>query len=220
MHPPGRAGGPATPVHPIPIKVFHVPEFNGMKIYTRTGDAGETGLFGGPRVPKDDLRVSAYGDLDEANAFIGVALSRCEDGEFAAVLQVIQSELFDVGAVLATPPGAEDKLQQRMALPISDARIAELEALMDRLEAQLPPLRTFILPGGTPLAAALHVCRTTIRRAERAMVTLHRASPLPPILLTYVNRLSDLFFMMARAANARAGRQEPEWHPRKPPQGP
>lgn len=189
-----------------------------MKIYTRTGDTGETGLFGGPRVPKDDLRVAAYGDLDEANCHIGVAISLCTDGELGAVLRPIQSELFDVGAVLATPPESAEKLQKRMAPPVDEARIAELEAVMDRLEAQLPPLRTFILPGGTPLAAALHLCRTTVRRAERSMVTLHRASPLPALLLTYVNRLSDLFFMMARAANARAGVQEPEWHPRKPPQ--
>ena len=187
-----------------------------MKIYTRTGDAGQTGLFGGPRVHKDDIRVAAYGELDEANACIGVALAHCRDPELTAILTPIQSELFDVGAVVATPPEGQAALQKRMANPMDEARVAQLEAVMDRLEVGLAPLKTFILPGGTVLAASLHQCRTSIRRAERAVVGLHRHEPLPAILLTYINRLSDLFFMMARVANARAGIPEPTWNPRRP----
>jgi cob(I)alamin adenosyltransferase len=186
-----------------------------MKIYTRTGDSGETGLFGGPRVFKDDLRVAAYGDLDEANSTLGVALSLCRDPELSAIIRPIQVELFDVGAVLATPPEAAAKLAGRMDSPVDAPRIKELEGLMDRLDTELAPLTTFILPGGTPLSAALHLCRTTLRRAERSMVTLHRQSPVEPLLLTYVNRLSDLFFMLARVANARAGVAEPLWQPRR-----
>jgi len=187
-----------------------------MKIYTRTGDTGETGLFGGPRVLKDDLRVHAYGELDEANALIGVALAHCYDGELQSVLTQIQTELFDVGAVLATPPQSESTLQRRLDLPLDDARIAELESIMDRMDLELTPLKTFVMPGGCPLSAHLHVCRTTVRRAERAMVTLHRHSPVPLLLLTYVNRLSDLLFTLARVANARAGVPEPLWQPRRP----
>ncbi len=187
-----------------------------MKIYTRTGDAGQTGLFGGPRVHKDDIRVAAYGELDDANACIGVALAHCRDPELTAILTPIQSELFDVGAVVATPPEGQAALHKRMANPLDEARVAQLEAVMDRLEVGLAPLKTFILPGGTVLAAALHQCRTSIRRAERAVVGLHRQEPLPAILLTYINRLSDLFFMLARVANARAGIPEPTWNPRRP----
>lgn len=187
-----------------------------MKIYTRTGDAGQTGLFGGPRVHKDDIRVTAYGELDEANACVGLALAHCRDPELTAILTPIQNELLDVGAVVATPPEGQDTLHKRMTLPLDEARVAQLEAVMDRLDAQLAPLKTFILPGGTPLAAALHLCRTTIRRAERALVALHRQQPVAPLLLTYVNRLSDLFFMLARVANARAGVPEPTWTPRRP----
>jgi cob(I)alamin adenosyltransferase len=186
-----------------------------MKIYTRTGDAGETGLFGGPRVSKDDIRVAAYGEIDEANATLGVALALCADPELSAIIRPIQVELFDVGAVLATPPESLAKLSRRMDSPVDAARIRELESVMDRLDTELQPLTTFILPGGTALSAALHVCRTTLRRAERAMVTLHRHSPVEPLLLTYVNRLSDLFFLLARVANVRAGVPEPLWQPKR-----
>lgn len=190
-----------------------------MKIYTRSGDAGDTGLFGGPRVPKDNIRVSAYGDLDEANCAVGMALAHCRDGELAAILRAIQAELLDVGAVLATPPQQQGTLDRRMATPVNPARIAELEAIMDRLEPEVPPLKTFVLPGGSVLAACLHLCRTTVRRAERSMVSLHRQQPLADDMLRYINRLSDLFFMMARVANARAGVVEPLWQPARPPQG-
>lgn len=187
-----------------------------MKIYTRTGDGGETALFGGSRVSKDDRRVSTYGELDEANCCVGLALAHSRDPELTALLSSIQSELFDVGAVLATPPASEGALLERMALPVDESRVHELEALMDRFDSEIPPLRTFVLPGGCPLAAALHLARATVRRAERAMVTLHHVEPLPGILLTYVNRLSDLLFTLARVANHRAGVPEPLWQPRRP----
>ncbi|MEW5848769.1 MAG: cob(I)yrinic acid a,c-diamide adenosyltransferase [Myxococcota bacterium] len=187
-----------------------------MKIYTRTGDAGETGLFGGPRVLKDDLRVSAYGELDEANSAVGLAISLGNDPELAAILRAIQVDLFDLGAVVATPPQKEATLHKRMSLPVDDARVAELEHIIDRMDTELTPLTTFVLPGGTSQAAALHVARTAVRRAERSLVTLHRESPLPTIVLTYVNRLSDLLFTLSRVANRRAGVPEPLWHPRRP----
>src|SRR5688500_10655635 len=188
-----------------------------MKIYTRTGDAGDTGLFGGPRVPKDDARVSAYGELDEANSAVGLALALGADPELAAILRAVQVDLFDLGAVVATPPQKEAALEKRMALPVDDARIAELERIIDRMDLELQPLKTFVLPGGTPQAAALHLARTATRRAERALVALHRASPLPPVVLTYVNRLSDLLFTLSRVANRRAGAPEPLWQPKRPP---
>ena len=185
-----------------------------MKIYTRSGDAGETGLFGGPRVPKDDLRVEAYGALDEANAALGEARARAAaagDAEIGAVLAASQDRLFTLGAELATPPGAK----ARQALPpIDPAWAKDLEDAIDRLEATLPPLRTFVLPGGPPLAAALHVARAVTRRAERRVVALHRAAPVSPLALAYLNRLSDYLFVAARAATLRAGAAEIPWnHP-------
>ncbi len=182
-----------------------------MKIYTKTGDAGETGLFGGPRVAKDAARVEAYGAVDELNAALGATLARCGDGDLGSLLTAIQAQLFTLGAELATPPGAA---RARAALPpVEPAWIAALEAAIDRLEAELPPLRHFILPGGAPLAADLHVARAVCRRAERRVISLHHGEPLAAEVLAYLNRLSDFLFVAARAANHRAGVKETIWDP-------
>lgn len=177
-----------------------------MKIYTKTGDAGETGLFGGTRVPKDDLRVVAYGDLDELNAAIGFAAALEPDASAAALLQTIQRDLFTIGAELATPEPA--KLRTKAVGP---AEVGVLEAAIDAAQAPLPPLKNFILPGGTPKAAAFHAARTVCRRAERAVVTLARDQQINAAIIHYLNRLSDLLFVLARAANAAAGRHDVTW---------
>ena len=184
-----------------------------MKIYTKTGDAGDTGLFGGPRVRKDDVRVEAYGAVDELNAAIGVARARGGDAEIDALLAAAQDHLFAIGAELATPPGAK----AHSAVPaIETAWASALEAAIDRFETELPPLRQFVLPGGTPLAADLHLARAVCRRAERRVVALHRSAAVAPEVLTYLNRLSDFLFVAARLANHRAGAAEVPWHPRRP----
>jgi cob(I)alamin adenosyltransferase len=181
-----------------------------MKIYTRTGDRGDTGLFGGGRVGKDHPRVDAYGDLDELNATIGLAraiepLPRVDD-----VLAPVQRDLFSLGALLATPD--LEKMQQQLEKArIDDARIAQLEQAIDDGDRELAPLRAFILPGGTPKAAALHVARTVCRRAERRVVHLMHEVEVPPAVVMYLNRLSDLLFTLARVANARVGAAEESW---------
>ncbi|HEY2026346.1 MAG TPA: cob(I)yrinic acid a,c-diamide adenosyltransferase [Gemmatimonadaceae bacterium] len=181
-----------------------------MKIYTKTGDRGDTGLFGGGRVPKDDLRVEAYGDVDELNAVLGMARSVEMMPRIDEVLVPIQRDLFAIGALLATPD--REKMAQHLEKArIDDARIAELEDAIDDGEAELEPLRAFILPGGTPKAAALHVARTVCRRAERHVVRLQREVELPPLAIIYLNRLSDLLFTLARVANRRAGAGEVTW---------
>ena len=181
-----------------------------MKIYTKTGDRGDTGLFGGGRVPKDDLRVEAYGDVDELNAVLGMARSIEMMPRVDEVLVPIQRDLFAIGALLATPD--REKMAQHLEKArIDDARIAELEHAIDDGEAELEPLRAFILPGGTPKAAALHVARTVCRRAERHVVRLQREVELPPLAIIYLNRLSDLLFTLARVANRRAGAGEVTW---------
>jgi len=181
-----------------------------MKIYTRTGDAGSTGLFGGGRVSKDDIRVTAYGDVDELNAVIGMARSVEMMPRIDEVLVPIQRDLFAIGALLATPD--RDKMKQQLdKARIDDGRIAELEQAIDDAESELEPLRAFILPGGTPKAAALHVARTVCRRAERHVVSLQREVELPPLAVIYLNRLSDLLFTLARLANRRAGAGEVTW---------
>ena len=178
-----------------------------MHIYTRTGDAGETSLYGGDRRRKDDARVDAYGEVDELNAWLGLARSSAIDPELAAEIDILQRDLFAVGAQLAD---VGDKLAPRVTKAvISDDHVDRLERLIDRLEADLPPLRRFILAGGSPAGAALHVARTVCRRAERRIVGLDPS--VDPVLLRYVNRLSDLLFVLARAANARAGVAETEW---------
>lgn len=181
-----------------------------MKIYTKTGDAGDTGLFGGGRVPKDHPRVRAYGEVDELNSALGVAASLAPDGFERALVEAAQRALFAIGAELATPEPT------RVTKALSGRRLEEadvivLEQAIDRLEAGLPPLRRFVLPGGTPKAAALHLARTVCRRAERAVVSLSHETPVPPAMLQYLNRLSDTLFVLARAANAQDGRADVEW---------
>lgn len=180
-----------------------------MKIYTRTGDAGETGLFDGTRVPKDATRVDAYGAVDELNAALGAAAAFLEDAEITALLREIQRDLFAVGARLADPRlGREGRSDRDRFGP---DRVTRLEEAIDRLEAELPPLRRFILPGGSRPGALLHLARTVCRRAERRIVTLARETEIPPAVITYMNRLSDLLFVLARAANRRAGAHEVPW---------
>ena len=179
-----------------------------MKIYTRTGDRGETGLFDGTRVPKSDARVSTYGDVDELNAWLGLVRSGSDDAELGGMLERIQRDLFALGARLADPAGRIAARVTRAALTPGD--ITRLEGWIDLLEAELPPLSRFILAGGSTTGATLHVARTVCRRAERAMVALG-LDAFEPDLLTYINRLSDLLFVMARAANRRAGVTETEW---------
>ena len=181
-----------------------------MKIYTRTGDRGETGLFGGGRVPKDSARVDAYGDVDELNSVIGFARSIESMPAIDELLVPMQRDLFSLGALLATPD-REKMTRQLEKARIDDDRIAQMEQAIDHAETELEPLRAFILPGGTPKAAALHVARTVCRRAERKVVALSHEVEVPPIVLTYLNRLSDLLFALARVANARASVAEVTW---------
>ena len=181
-----------------------------MKIYTRTGDAGDTGLFGGGRVPKFHPRVEAYGDVDELNAALGLARSIESMPRIDEVLAPVQRDLFAIGALLATPD--LEKMKQHLEKArVDDARIAELEHAIDRGDAELEPLTAFIMPGGTPKAAALHVARTVCRRAERRVVELQEDTEIPQVVVVYLNRLSDLLFTLARVANRRAGAGEVTW---------
>jgi cob(I)alamin adenosyltransferase len=182
-----------------------------MKIYTKTGDTGETGLFGGPRVPKDAPRIEAYGTVDELNALLGLA--RCETlpPDVDALLARIQNELFDVGAELATPDP-----QAKNTATLGAKSIAALEAAIDQHEAQLTPLRQFILPGGTRPAALMHLARTVCRRAERRLVTLATVETISPTLIVYVNRLSDLLFVLARSINQSQGCNDVPWQKSSP----
>ena len=181
-----------------------------MKIYTKTGDSGDTGLFGGGRVGKDHPRVEAYGDVDELNAMLGLVRALEPMPRIDEVIVPIQRDLFAIGALLATP----DREKMRASLEkarIDDSRIRELEVAIDHCEGELEPLRTFIVPGGTAKAASLHVARTVCRRAERRVVSLARSEELPPIVVIFLNRVSDLLFMLARVANRRAGAGEVSW---------
>jgi cob(I)alamin adenosyltransferase len=179
-----------------------------VKIYTRTGDSGDTALFDGTRVPKSDGRVAAYGDIDELNAWLGFVAAQLQDGDVGAQLQQIQRDLFAVGARLADPSHRIAGRVTKAAVSVAD--VARLERWIDEYETAIPPLRRFILAGGSPAAAALHVARTVCRRAERAMVQLGDGA-YESELLQYVNRLSDLLFTMARAVNHRAGIADVEW---------
>lgn len=177
-----------------------------MKIYTRTGDDGTTGLFGGPRVPKNDNRIAAYGSIDELNSLLGLARSFKLPAELDAAVQRIQHELFGVGAELATPEPEAHSTDF-----VGEHQVRRLELEIDRFEMQIDPLTNFILPGGGQAGATLHVARCVCRRAEREMVTLGQSSPLRATLLQYVNRLSDLLFVLARATNAAAQQPEQTW---------
>ena len=169
-----------------------------MKIYTKTGDTGDTGLLGGGRVPKDHARVAAYGDVDETNAAIGVARA-IEPQDFEApLLESIQRDLFSIGGQLAAPDPA--KVAKALA-----------KAAIDAAEAGLPPLESFVLPGGSPKAAALHLARTVCRRAERSVVALSHSDTIQPVIIQYLNRLSDLLFTLARRANAQSGQGDVAW---------
>lgn len=182
-----------------------------MKIYTKTGDDGTTGLFGGDRVQKHAARVDAYGTVDETNATIGVARAEGLAEPLDRTLAAVQDALFVVGAELACVPGKEDKLG--LAL-VGEAHIHALEAAIDAAEEGLEPLRTFILPGGTKAAAALHLARTVCRRAERQVSDLAVNQPVRNELLVYLNRLSDLLFVLARSANRSAGIADVPWSKR------
>lgn len=179
------------------------------RIYTRTGDDGSTGLFGGGRVAKDDIRVEAYGAVDELNAVLGVAIAFMEDDGIRARLQRLQPDLFAIGAHLATPDAASPAARHLPSLP--QTRAAEMEQWIDEADAELPPLRVFIMPGGRPDAAALHHARTVCRRAERRVVALAAEQNVPTAAIIYLNRLSDLLFALARLANHRGGAGDVEW---------
>jgi cob(I)alamin adenosyltransferase len=186
-----------------------------VKIYTKTGDDGTTGLFGGARVKKASSRVEAYGTVDELNATIGLARATRLDAETEAVLAAVQDDLFTVGAELACVPGKEGKLSMRL---VDGADAARLEKAVDAAEVGLPPLKQFVLPGGSPQAAALHLARTVCRRAERSCLALSEHDELGgsarPELIVYLNRLSDLLFTLARRANLVAGVADVPWNPR------
>ena len=181
-----------------------------MKIYTKTGDDGTTGLFGGGRVPKSSGRVEAYGTVDELNATLGIARTTKLDTRTDEVLASIQVDLFTLGAELATVPGKEDKLKMRL---LDGADAERLEKAIDDAEVGLPPLTNFVLPGGSPGAATLHLARTVCRRAERLVLGLPDA-PARSELVVYLNRLSDLLFVLARKANKEAGVGDVLWAPR------
>ncbi len=179
-----------------------------MKIYTRTGDRGETSLLGGARVPKDHLRVVAYGEIDEANAALGVVRARAERRLDERLFR-IQKDLFAIGAQLADP--SHKVAARRAKAAVTSAQVRRLERMIDGCEAALPPLRSFVLPGGAATAALLHQARTVCRRAERAVVTLAREADVDPRIIAYLNRLSDLLFVLARSENHGAGVAEDPW---------
>jgi cob(I)alamin adenosyltransferase len=181
-----------------------------MKLYTKTGDDGTTGLFGGGRVPKASPRVDAYGTVDETNAVIGVARATGLAAVIDAVLERVQEDLFTIGAELACVPGRESKLQMTL---LGEADIRRLELAIDEADGACEPLKTFVLPGGSPQAAALHLARTVCRRAERAVLAVDDG-PVRADLIVYLNRLSDLLFALARYANKIAQVSDVPWKPR------
>ena len=179
-----------------------------MKIYTKTGDAGETSFFDNTRVSKADPRVDAYGEVDELNAFLGAVVAAGPGDDLTAALQAILQDLFALGSRLADPSARVAARVTKAAVTVE--AVERIERLIDRLDSEVPPLRKFILPGGSLAGALLHVARTVCRRAERRVIALG-AGAVDPILIVYLNRLSDLFFVMARAVNHRAGMPEVEW---------
>lgn len=181
------------------------------RIYTKSGDSGETGLGNGQRVAKDHPRVEAYGDVDELNSVLGLMLAHCDPGaDIAGLIRGIQNDLFDVGADLCVPESAGEAPGQ--SLRVRPDQVAHLERAIDRLNEPLGPLTSFILPGGAPAAAWAHVARTVCRRAERAIVSLMHVEPVNPAALQYLNRLSDLLFVIARSLNGQ-GRDDILWKP-------
>jgi cob(I)alamin adenosyltransferase len=196
-------------------EVFDNPRLAINRVYTRQGDGGSTMLAGGQRVPKDSPRIAAYGTVDELNAFVGAAcVTAAGDprlADLSVILLRVQHELFNLGSILATLPEDVHPRQAR----VTDAEVARLEAEMDRLNAQVPPLRSFVLPGGSRLNAELHICRTVCRRAERVVVELARAEAVPPETVRYLNRLSDALFVWSRWASHAAGAAETLWEPNR-----
>lgn len=200
-------------------KPYNEPRLALNRIYTRTGDSGETALVSGERVPKDDLRIECYGTVDELNAFVGLACQSASNlapatpamGELCEILVRIQQELFNLGSVLATMP---EKIMPRQPR-ITEEEISALEAEIDRCNGTLPALKSFVLPGGSRLNAELHVCRTVCRRAERLAVALAREGGVDPIGVRYLNRLSDALFVYSRWANYALGVPEVLWQPNR-----
>lgn len=180
-----------------------------MKIYTRTGDGGETGLLGGGRLPKSALRIESCGALDELSACLGMAAAASTDPEILRQLTAIQRDLFAVGARLGDGRQAPGRQPEKARL--TDEGVADLERAIDRAQAELPPLKSFLLPGGCEAAARLHHARAVCRRVERRVVALAEREEVPPVVLAYLNRLSDLLFVLARLANLRAGAPELPW---------
>jgi cob(I)alamin adenosyltransferase len=180
-----------------------------VKIYTKTGDRGETGLIDGSRVPKNDPRVAAYGDVDELNAVVGIIKAHCNDAALNGLLHEIQRDLFALGAQLADPKSAVGTRKPKAA--VTQAHIERLEQAIDAHEAGLPPLTAFVLPGGSVIGAFLHLARTVCRRAERAVIGLDRDQSIDPLLIPYLNRLSDLLFVLARYVNQGSGVLEDPW---------
>jgi cob(I)alamin adenosyltransferase len=195
-------------------KTFDDPRLAINRVYTRTGDAGETGLAGGQRVAKDSLRIEAYGTVDELNSFLGAARATAQElglQEFCGILLRVQHELFNLGSILATLPEDVHPRQAR----VTEQEIARLEMEMDKMNEGLPELRSFVLPGGSRLNAELHVCRTVCRRAERRLVALARAEQAPAEAVKYLNRLSDALFVWSRWSSVQAGAPETLWEPNR-----
>jgi cob(I)alamin adenosyltransferase len=205
--------------HPLEKTPFHEPQLTINRVYTRGGDAGETSLVGGQRVPKDELRIEAYGTVDELNAFVGVARQTTGElvaahpalGALAEILVRVQHELFNLGSILATLPADVHPQQPR----VTDVEITRLETEIDEMNKGLPALRSFVLSGGCRLNAELHVCRTVCRRAERICVTLARQEPADPAMVRYLNRLSDALFVWSRWASHTLCIVETLWEPNR-----
>ncbi len=179
-----------------------------MKVYTKTGDKGETGLFGGERVAKDHLRLEAYGTVDELNACVGFLRALELEPDIASILERVQKHLFDIGAELATQH--LERLEGR-SRTVSDDDVAALESQIDQWEEELTPLKNFVLPGGSESGARAHIVRTVARRAERRIVSLQKETALSPVVIRYMNRLSDFAFVLSRILNKRAGKEDIEW---------
>lgn len=195
----------------MPEPKFDEPRIALNRIYTKAGDKGETHLAGGQRVPKDSLRIECYGTVDELNAFVGMACISAAEAlpELAAILRRVQHELFNLGSILATKPQDVHPKQAR----VTSGEIEQLEKEIDRMNSDLTPLRSFVLPGGSRLNTELHACRTICRRAERIAVGLAREEEIPPEAIQYLNRLSDAFFVWSRWANHVLGVAEVLWEP-------